>query len=322
VRGGQQQREVEAAVLQLGRTRRPQPVQRAVLGRGRQRVVHQYPGGPLADRRTAAGEPSAQAAVEFGGGAGEREATDLGIDLGQVRQGTFRHRQSPQLGEAKSSNGTVHAAARRLAPADPAAYTAGCLAKRCGAVLPSLLPTARTRRRAIALLACLLGVAALAPAQAATRDYYFTPIGSEQGLAQNSVTAMVQDAQGFVWVATQGGLHRYDGSRYVAYRHDPGDTASLPESFVTALAIDPDANALWVGLYSRYLARIDLGSGRIQRFALDAPTGDSPARQVSAVLPRDGFALVGTLGGLERFEPATGERRQVLALPPDSRSED
>ena len=184
-------------------------------------------------------------------------------------------------------------------------------------MLPSLLPTARTRRRAIALLACLLGVAALAPAQAATRDYYFTPIGSEQGLAQNSVTAMVQDAQGFVWVGTQGGLHRYDGSRYVAYRHDPGDTASLPESFVTALAIDPDANALWVGLYSRYLARIDLGSGRIQRFALDAPTGDSPARQVSAVLPRDGVVWVGTLGGLERFDPATGERRQVLALTPD-----
>ncbi|WP_052101426.1 EAL domain-containing protein [Novilysobacter arseniciresistens] len=183
---------------------------------------------------------------------------------------------------------------------------------------PSLPPEPRSRRRAATLLACLLGLGALASVQAATRDYYFTPIGSEQGLAQNSITALAQDAQGFVWVGTQGGLHRYDGDRYVAYRNDPGDPASLPESFVTALAADPDANALWVGLYSQYLARIDLDSGRITHFPPEGdPDDTTAARQVAAVLPHDGVVWVGTLGGLERFDPATGERRSVLALGPE-----
>ncbi|MGO4778129.1 two-component regulator propeller domain-containing protein, partial [Lysobacter sp. 2RAB21] len=75
-------------------------------------------------------------------------------------------------------------------------------------------------------------------AAAATRDFYFSRLGSELGLSQNSVTAFTQDAHGFVWVGTQGGLHRYDGQRYVPYRHDPRDPASLPDSYVTALALD------------------------------------------------------------------------------------
>ena len=48
----------------------------------------------------------------------------------------------------------------------------------------------------------------------------------------------LQDADGFVWVGTQGGLHRFDGQRYTLYRQDPRDPGSLPDSFVTALAQD------------------------------------------------------------------------------------
>ena len=81
-------------------------------------------------------------------------------------------------------------------------------------------------------MALLLACACIAAsAHAATRDYYFRRIASDRGLAQNSVTALVQDPQGFIWVGTQGGLHRYDGQRYRLFRHDPGDPASLPDSF-------------------------------------------------------------------------------------------
>ena len=43
---------------------------------------------------------------------------------------------------------------------------------------------------------------------------------------------------GFVWVGTQGGLHRYDGQRYHLFRHDPRDPGSLPDSYVSALAVE------------------------------------------------------------------------------------
>ncbi|MEG3191750.1 EAL domain-containing protein [Lysobacter sp. D1-1-M9] len=146
---------------------------------------------------------------------------------------------------------------------------------------------------------------------AATRDFYFTQLGSDHGLAQNTVTALAQDPQGFVWVGTQGGLHRYDGQRYTLFRHDPRDPTSLPDSYITALAFDRDA--LWIGTYSEYVARLDLGSGTIRRF--DTPAGRGRAHgQVRAVLARAGTVWIGTNQGLERLDPASGRRDTVLQL--------
>lgn len=149
------------------------------------------------------------------------------------------------------------------------------------------------------------------PASAATRDYYFSRLGSERGLTQNTVTAIAQDPEGYVWVATQGGLHRYDGQRYLPYRHNPRDAASLPDSNITAMALD-GASALWVGTYSEYLSRLDLASGEIRRYEASAPS--HPHRQVMAVLPHRGKVWVGTVAGLERLDPGTGRRDTVLPL--------
>jgi diguanylate cyclase (GGDEF)-like protein/PAS domain S-box-containing protein len=148
-------------------------------------------------------------------------------------------------------------------------------------------------------------------AAAATRDFYFSRLGSELGLSQNSVTAFTQDAHGFVWVGTQGGLHRYDGQRYVPYRHDPRDPASLPDSYVTALALDGQ-RALWIGTHSEYLARLDLASGSIHRYG---PPDSQAGRQVVALMPWRDQLLIGTLAGLERLDPQTGARELILAVP-------
>ena len=163
----------------------------------------------------------------------------------------------------------------------------------------------------IAAIAGLLGAGLASDAAALTRDYYFERVGSDRGLGQNTVNALVQDAQGFVWVATQGGLHRYDGQRYMQYRHDPRDPDSLPDSYVTALAVEGD-QALWIGSYSQYVSRLDLASGRIRRY--DVSDGEQAQRQVAALLPHAGKVWVGTLAGLERLDPATGTRDRVITL--------
>ncbi|MDI9237533.1 EAL domain-containing protein [Lysobacter sp. LF1] len=159
------------------------------------------------------------------------------------------------------------------------------------------------------VLAVVLAMAA--PASAATRDFYFSSLGSERGLTQNTVTALAQDSEGYVWVATQGGLHRYDGQRYLPYRNNPRDPGSLPDSNVTAIALE-GGRALWVGTYSEYLSRLDLGTGQIRRFTASGPS--HPHRQVMAVLPWKGRVWVGTVAGLERLDPDTGKRETVLPL--------
>jgi ligand-binding sensor domain-containing protein len=172
---------------------------------------------------------------------------------------------------------------------------------------------------AIGLLGLILIAAGIAPrADAATRDFYFTRLGSDRGLTQNTVTALAQDRQGFVWVGTQGGLHRYDGQRYVAFRHDPRDPGTLPDSFVTALAVEGD-QALWIGTYSEYVARLDLRNGRIRRYSIT--DGEHANRQVMAVLPSRGALWVGTVAGLERLDAASGRRTLVVRLNPQTTRE-
>jgi diguanylate cyclase (GGDEF)-like protein/PAS domain S-box-containing protein len=165
----------------------------------------------------------------------------------------------------------------------------------------------------VRLLLCLASAClpALAiPAAAEVRDFYFQRLGSAQGLTQNTVTAFVQDAQGFVWVGTQGGLHRYDGQRFLAFSHDPRVRGGIPDSFVTALSTGPD-DALWIGTYSQYVVRLDLRTGTFRGYDGAKVPG---AEHVRALLAHGGHVWVGTSLGLERLSPETGGRDLVVRI--------
>jgi len=175
------------------------------------------------------------------------------------------------------------------------------------------LAACRRRPGVLAPLALLLLLCA-ASANAAVRDYYFQRAGGAHGLAQNTVTALAQDADGFVWVGTQGGLHRFDGQQYTLHRQDPRDPGSLPDSFITALGLAPD-HGLWIGTYSQYVARMDLASGRIRRYAIADHGSDGADLQVFAVLPEENVTWVATARGLERLDPRSGTRQRIFTLP-------
>jgi diguanylate cyclase (GGDEF)-like protein/PAS domain S-box-containing protein len=164
------------------------------------------------------------------------------------------------------------------------------------------------RRLALAIVL----IAALGTACAGERRYYFDTHDSEQGLVQHTVGAFLQDRTGYVWIATQGGLQRFDGRSYRAYQHSNDDPDSLPDSFVTALAQD-DAGMLWVGSRAHGIARFDPATGKAHSFALPAGTPDKDGRDGILGLaydPARGLWIVDS-SGIELFDPATGVRRQV-----------
>jgi len=173
----------------------------------------------------------------------------------------------------------------------------------------SVIGCTRTLRAICAALLLLLPAFA-GSTRATERDYYFERAGGGEALAQNTVTAIAQDPDGFMWIGTQGGLHRYDGSHYTLYRQDSRVAGSLPDSFVTALAADGD-DGLWVGTYSQYVARLDLRTGRIRAFSSHGPP---EGQRVFTLLAEQGVLWVGTGLGLERVDPASGARRQLMAL--------
>lgn len=87
----------------------------------------------------------------------------------------------------------------------------------------------------------------------------FQHLTVNDGLSHNSVYAILQDSQGFMWFGTYVGLTRYDGYSMKVYKHDPEDPHSLSHNAVIALYEDADGN-LWIGTnegLNRYDRKLD-----------------------------------------------------------------
>jgi diguanylate cyclase (GGDEF)-like protein/PAS domain S-box-containing protein len=166
-------------------------------------------------------------------------------------------------------------------------------------------------RMAVALLG-LVPLAAM-PALATERAYFFQRVNAAEDLAQNTVHATLQDRTGFLWIATEGGLHRFDGYDFLTFEHNPEDPGSLPDSFVTALAEDAQGR-LWVGTNGGAVAWFDASAGRF----VSAPVGGGPRGAVSSLLgPPDGTLWIGSSRGIERADPA-GVVADLLVHPRDT----
>lgn len=64
-------------------------------------------------------------------------------------------------------------------------------------------------------------------------------------MASNEIRSVMQDRTGYLWIASNNGLQRYDGMHYKTFQHRDGDPGSLPMNFIWQLLMDDDDN-LWV----------------------------------------------------------------------------
>ncbi len=82
-------------------------------------------------------------------------------------------------------------------------------------------------------------------------DYYakFESLTEKDGIPGEEVYDIVQDAVGFIWLATDNGLCRYDGYRFIVFQNHLNDSTSLSNNIVTCLALDEENN-LWIGTKS------------------------------------------------------------------------
>ena len=132
---------------------------------------------------------------------------------------------------------------------------------------------------------------------------------SEDGLAHNSVYALVQDRQGFLWIGTVDGLDRFDGYDFVHYRHDPTDPESLGNQVVRALLEDRDGR-LWVGTDDG-IGRLDRARDRFVSYVLAA--GEARSKVVWCLFQdRAGRVWAGSDQGLFRYD---GERDRFTEQP-------
>ncbi len=92
---------------------------------------------------------------------------------------------------------------------------------------------------AMLMMSCIAGMTQPA-------DLKFHHLDMSTGLPGNQVSAIVKDGLGYMWIGTNEGLCRYDGSSMYVFRNKPGDSTSLPDNFISSLAMAKD-NRLFIG---------------------------------------------------------------------------
>ena len=149
------------------------------------------------------------------------------------------------------------------------------------------------------LLWCLpFHLAGLDPNRAISQ-YKIDTWNDETGLPQNSIFAILQTADGYLWLGTEEGVNRFDGVKFVTF--DMGNTPALASNYICSLYED-SGKRLWLGTRRGGLLLYE--NGVFKNF-LDKE--GSPHEDIHCIAEgNDGEILIGTHeGGLYAFKDDT-----------------
>jgi len=156
---------------------------------------------------------------------------------------------------------------------------------------------------------CLFAV----ESRSADAPFLITSWQAQDGLPQNSVQALAQTPDGYLWVGTKGGLARFDGVRFSTY----GLADGLKGLTIIAL-LEDGHGGLWIGTLGGGLSH--WSNGAIS--TLTMADGLAHNDVMALALADDGGMWVGTKAGLQhlgpkgfaRVEKAEGLKREIVAL--------
>ncbi len=123
---------------------------------------------------------------------------------------------------------------------------------------------------------------------------------TETGLPQDSVHAILQTRDGYIWLGTEGGLVRFDGFRFTTY--DMQNTPGLKSNNVRSLIEAPDG-ALWIGTAGGV---VRYRESQFRSFGIESGL---PSENVwSVTIDREGVLWAGTAGGFAELSKDHFER--------------
>ncbi|MBC3786784.1 hybrid sensor histidine kinase/response regulator transcription factor [Spirosoma utsteinense] len=131
----------------------------------------------------------------------------------------------------------------------------------------------------------------------------FEHLSVKDGLSHNSVNCMLQDRAGFMWLATNDGLNRYDGHTFIIFRPDPArPNHSFRSNRVTGLC-QGRADRVWAVTEGGGLHAVDRLTGQVTPHPILARNANRWNTQLDVYEDSQGFLWLSTYNGLARYEP-------------------
>ncbi len=142
----------------------------------------------------------------------------------------------------------------------------------------------------------------------------FRQLGSEDGLSAGRTSSMLRDKYGYLWVASENGLTRFDGINCRVYKHDEEDSNSLSGNFCNNIIEDRHGD-LWIGTQNA-LTRYNRQKDKFNSFFLSPAEG--AARQYVFPFFIDDkerlWLYLGSRGSVYCYDPATGKLDSVSPM--------
>ena len=164
----------------------------------------------------------------------------------------------------------------------------------------------------------LLAFAGLAASAAPAPEIHFERIGTAGGPPPEVITALLQDREGLIWIASRSGLLLFDGYTYTAFQHDSSDPGSLSDSDIRTVYADPDGR-MWVGTNTAGLDRFEPETGTFVHYRHDSADPGSLSHDSVYAVHRDrrGRLWVGTQKGLNYLDPGSKSFVRMMAGGPE-----
>jgi ligand-binding sensor domain-containing protein/signal transduction histidine kinase len=116
---------------------------------------------------------------------------------------------------------------------------------------------------------------------------------TESGLPQNTVHSITQAKDGYVWIATEEGLARFDGIRFTVF--DKQNTPELKSNDIRVL-LEDKRGALWIGTADGLVRLLDA------KFTAFTTRDGLPSNVIDALCEdQNGSLWVATAAGIARF---------------------
>lgn len=164
------------------------------------------------------------------------------------------------------------------------------------------------------ILAILILLICIVPTNIyASKLINFENLTIENGLSQATAEAIIQDSKGYIWIGTNDGLNRYNGTDIKVFKYDDEVENSIISNYITALGEDKSGN-LWVGT-DEGLSKISLADYSIKNYRYYKNNKNNPYYAILTIyVDNHGKVYMGNNEGVYLYNEEEDDFDKILGL--------
>lgn len=135
----------------------------------------------------------------------------------------------------------------------------------------------------------------------------FRHLGVQDGLYQKNVTDVLQDKNGFIWIAAGRALQRYDGQQFLNF-FPLDDKNGRPTGEIKSMLPDNDQQRIWLLTFDNRLGVFDIASKKFSEAEIVLPAGATSYQESRFFKDEAGrILIVFNQAGIITYDPSSNK---------------